>query len=94
MSGISWRAKKLQFALSNNSKLINPKLSKERRKQLLELLVETAEVLATKIEDLKRPCNVPPLEEFRMNIVHKAGSTLQNADGLSRCAFKGDSKAD
>ncbi len=56
--------------------------------------METAEVLATKIEDLKRPCNVPPLEEFRMNIVHKAGSTLQNADGLSRFAFKGDSEAD
>ncbi len=34
------------------------------------------------------------LEEFRMNIVHKAGSTLQNADGLSRCATAGDSEAD
>jgi hypothetical protein len=60
-AGIRWRAKKLQFAL-NNSKLINPKLSQERRKQLMELLIETAEVLATKIEDLKTPCNVPPVD--------------------------------
>jgi hypothetical protein len=26
------------------------------------------------------------LEEFNMNIVHKSGATLTNADGLSRCA--------
>lgn len=62
MAGIRWRAKKLQYALQNNSKLINPKLSAERRKQLLEMLLETAEVLATKIEDLKTPCNVPPVD--------------------------------
>ncbi len=29
-----------------------------------------------------------------MNIIHKAGNTLQNADGLSRCATAGDSQAD
>ncbi len=34
------------------------------------------------------------LEEFQINLVHKAGSTLQNADGLSRCATAGDSEAD
>lgn len=34
------------------------------------------------------------LEEFQMNLIHKAGSTLQNADGLSRCATAGDSEAD
>jgi hypothetical protein len=62
IAGIKWRAKKLQFALNNNSKLINPKLSKRRRKQLLELLIESAEVLATKIEDLKTPCSVPPVD--------------------------------
>jgi hypothetical protein len=62
VEGLEWRAKKLQFALNNNSKLINPKLSKERRKQLLELLIESAEVLATKIEDLKTPCSVPPVD--------------------------------
>ena len=27
VEGIKWRAKKLQFALQNNSKLINPKLN-------------------------------------------------------------------
>ena len=62
MVGIRWRVKKLQYALQNNSKLINPKLSAEKRKQLLEMLLETAEVLATKIEDLKTPCNVPPVD--------------------------------
>ena len=31
------------------------------------------------------------LEEFQINLIHKAGSTLQNADGLSRCATAGDS---
>lgn len=34
------------------------------------------------------------LEEFQLNIVHKAGATLQNADGLSRCAQEGDSPED
>lgn len=34
------------------------------------------------------------LEEFQVKIVHKAGTMLQNADGLSRCAQKGGSEAD
>ena len=34
------------------------------------------------------------LEEFQITLVHKAGATLQNADGLSRCASAGDSAAD
>ena len=34
------------------------------------------------------------LEEFQMQLVHKPGSTLHNADGLSRCATAGDSEAD
>ena len=29
--GIEWRAKKLEFALTNNSKLINPKLDKQQK---------------------------------------------------------------
>lgn len=62
MAGIRWRAKKLQFALLNNKKLINPTLDPEKRKQLLEMLLETAEVLATRIEDLKKPCNVPAVD--------------------------------
>ena len=45
-----------------NSKLINPKINKVKRKQLMELLVETAEVLATKIEDLKRPSDVTQVD--------------------------------
>ena len=62
VEGIKWRAKKLQFALQNNSKLINPKLTVEQQTQLMELLVSTAECLATKIEDLKHPCNVEAVD--------------------------------
>ena len=60
--GIAWRAKKLQFALESNDKLINPELSNARKVQIKELLIEAAECLATKIEDLKRPCNVTPVD--------------------------------
>lgn len=34
------------------------------------------------------------LQEFQINLVHKPGVTLQNADGLSRCATAEDSIAD
>ena len=34
------------------------------------------------------------LEEFQINLIHKAGNTLLNADGLSRCATAGDSQED
>jgi hypothetical protein len=34
------------------------------------------------------------LEEFNMNIVHKSGATLTNADGLSRCATADGSSSD
>ena len=61
ITGIHWRAKKLQFALKNNNKLINPKLSEVQKKQLMELLIHTAECLATKIEDLQNPCKVDPI---------------------------------
>ncbi len=62
LEGIRWRARKLQFALQNNSKLINPKLEDQQKTQLMELLITTAECLATKIEDLKHPCNVEAVD--------------------------------
>lgn len=34
------------------------------------------------------------LEEFNMTVTHKAGSTLTNADGLSRCPSQHEEAAD
>jgi hypothetical protein len=62
MEGIKWRAHKLKFALDKNPKLINPSLPPNQVKELKLMLLETAACLATRIEDLHRPCNVPPVE--------------------------------
>ena len=62
MEGIEWRAKKLQIALERNGKLINPKLNATQTKEVKELLIKTAECLATRIEDLNRPCAVTPVD--------------------------------
>ncbi len=62
MDGIGWRAKKLQFALEKNPKLIKPELDQTKQRQLKEMLIETAACLATKIEDLKEPCKVDPVD--------------------------------
>lgn len=62
MEGINWKACKLQYALMKNPKLINPNLTVDKVKALKIMLLETAACLATRIEDLHRPCNVAPVD--------------------------------
>ena len=62
MDGIGWRAHKLQVALQKNPQLINPALPEGQQRQLRAMLLEVAVCLATRIEDLHRPCDVPPVD--------------------------------
>lgn len=62
MEGIEWRAHKLKYALEKNNKLINPSLPRDKQKTLKLLLLETAGCLATRIEDLHKPCCVEPVD--------------------------------
>jgi hypothetical protein len=62
LEGIGWRARKLQVALEKNPQLINPELSEGQKRELRAMLLEVAGCLATRIEDLHRPCDVPPVD--------------------------------
>lgn len=52
----------MQHALEKNKKLLNPALDANQKRQLKEVLIETAGCLATRIEDLKQPCKVEPVD--------------------------------